>query len=56
MGFGQPLVGPQQVGDLGEAAFAHELSDGIAAIEQPAIRAIDEGKRGLPREDARETW
>ena len=51
----QPLVGPQQVGDLGERAFAYEFPDGVAAVEQPAVSAIDEGKRGLPREDARET-
>ena len=55
VGLGQPLVGPEQVGDLREGALAHELPDGVAAIEQPSVGAIDEGKRGLPREDARET-
>jgi hypothetical protein len=55
MCLGQPFICPQEVRDLGEAAFADQLADGIATVEQPAVGAIDERKGSLPREDARQT-
>ena len=51
-----PLIDPQQLRDLGEVALAHKLADGISAVQQPAVGAVDKRKRGLPREDALETW
>ena len=45
---GGPTVGPEQLGDLGERALAHELSDGIATVEEPAVVAVDEGQARSP--------
>lgn len=53
MGVVVPFISPEKMGDLGEAAVAYKLPDGVAAIEQPAVGAVDEGKRCLPREDTR---
>ena len=55
VGVAQPLVGPEQVGHLREAALAHELADGVPAIQQAAIGAVHERECGLPREDAGKT-
>ena len=45
---GGPVVGPEQLRDLGEGALAHEIADGIAAVEQAAVRAVDEGQARSP--------
>jgi len=44
-----------QLRDLRERAGTDELPDGVAAVEQPSLGAIDEGQAGLPRDDALET-
>jgi hypothetical protein len=42
-----PLAGPQQVGHRGEAAALDEVADSVAAIEEPALLAIDVAELGL---------
>jgi len=49
-----PVAGPQQLGDLCEAAPLDKLADRIAAVQQTAVRAIDHRQRGLAGHDALE--
>ena len=51
-----PLAAPQQLGDLGEAAALDQLADRIAAIQQPAVGAVDLRELGLAGDDTLEAW
>ena len=51
---GVPIAGPQEVRDRRIRAALHEITDPVAAIEQPAALAIDEGEAGLAGDDALE--
>ena len=47
-----PLAGPQQVGHFGVRATVDELRDRVAAVQQTAVRAVDESDGALGADDA----
>ena len=51
LGAGMPLARPEQVGDLGVRAPGHELADRVAAVQEPAPGAVDQGDRALGADD-----
>ena len=44
---GMPLARPEQVRDLGVRPALDELADRVAAVEEPAVLAVDKADRAL---------